>query len=197
MFGTPTSNSFAVNYVSVPASLRIGTDIHVLQSDLSDVEGTRSLAHYYTTPAAKTLAFGPMVGTPTITTVATTPYVRPRAQLASQAEYAGGVLVQWTHTTGETTGNIVAVLTTAGFVGGVPATWDVTVPDLSDAGYPAASGLQGTDYSWSASVISATSGVSLFGGAPPDGTTIITATRGSVEEFLPFVSHVRRLFGRK
>ena len=194
MFGTQVSNSQAVSYVSVPASLRLSSDKHVIFADLFDVDGSRSVQHYYTAPSAKTLAFGPMVPTPTITNVATSPYVRPRAQVASQAQYDGGVLVQFSRTTGTSSANIVAVLTTAGFTGGVPTTWDVSVPDMTAGGYSSGLALGGTDYNWSITAVSG-SGISLMGVPAADGTTILTATRGD-EEIL-FGLRARKTIGSK
>jgi hypothetical protein len=180
-FSTVVSGSLAVGYVSVPSPLRIASDLHLIDAFLSDADGTRTLQHYYAAPATKTFAFGPMIGTPTVSTVATSPYVMPRAQLASQPEYDGGLIVEWTQSTGDNSGKIVAVITTAAFTGGVPATWDVSVPNMSSAGYSPSWGLQGTGYRWSITAVSGAGTFSLNGAAPADGATLRTATRD--EEF--------------
>ena len=188
---TPVSGSLGVAYVSVPSSLRIASDLHQIEAVLSDADGTRTLEHYYATPATKTFAFGPMVGTPTVSTVATSPYVMPRAQLASQPEYDGGLIVEWIQSTGESSGRVVAVITTAAFTGGVPATWDVSVPNMSAAGYSPSWGLQGTDYRWSVTAISGAGTFSVTGAAPADGATLRSATRD--EEFFVELASPRKM----
>src|SRR5207248_1273324 len=86
-----TSNS--TTYLSLPAALVASTDLHALNAFASSTAGTRSVTQYYKTPASRTLTFGPMVNTATLTTVATTPYLRVRSDVVSQAEYSNAVAV--------------------------------------------------------------------------------------------------------
>lgn len=79
-----TESSFS--FLSVPASLRIDTDIHELMVSASNDGGWREIADYFKSPSNKTLTFGPMVGAPTISTVASSPVKRMKALIASQAE---------------------------------------------------------------------------------------------------------------
>ena len=172
-------------YLSLPSALRFQADQHILSADLTNIDGSRSIIHFYKTPGAKTLSFGPAVPTPTITTASSTPYVRPRTQVASQAEYPTALQVDFTESTGELSARVVSIITTAAFAGGLPQTWDVTMPDMSAAGFPSTSGLQTTDYNWNVTAHSTSTPGILVGGMPPDGTTHISATRGNVEEFGP------------
>lgn len=180
--GSSSSPTQAVNFISLPASLRIASDEHILTATTFDVDGVRTATHYYKTPAATNITFGPMVPEPVVTNTATSPYVRPRATLASQTAYPGAVLVQWTESSDESSARVVAVMTTAGFLGGTPQNWTIEVPDMSSANYDPSWGLQSTDYSWAVSVYSATGPTELLGQQlPADGTTVLSATRGSVE----------------
>jgi hypothetical protein len=177
------SSGSSFTYVSLPSNLRVATDQHILSAVASSVDGVLAVDHYYKTPGAKTLTFGPMVPMPTITTAASTPYVRPRTQVASQAEYPTAIQVDFTESTGEISSRIIGIITTAAFAGGLPQTWDVTMPDMSAAGFPSASGLQGTDYHWNVTAHSTSTPGILLGGTPPDGSTHTSATRTNIEEF--------------
>jgi hypothetical protein len=169
-----------VNYVSLPAALRVATDIHTISASASNSIATNTIVHSYKTPAAKTLTFGPVVNEPTITNATTTAVVRPRIQLVSQAEYPSAIVVQFGESVGQVS-RYVGVFTTAGFLGGTPSTWDITVPDMSSAGYNASWGLSTTGYNWSVSAYGAQGTTWPLGTAPVDGATIISGTRGKVD----------------
>jgi hypothetical protein len=184
-----TASSPSAPYASLPASLRIAADQHVMTATAVDADGDRSATFYYRTPAAKTLTFGPLVSAPTLTNASTTPYVRPRAQIASQAEYPGAVLAQWTETSqAQSTTRLVAVMTTAGFLGGTPATWTVEFPDMTSAHFDPSWGLQTTSYEWGITAFSTTATpTELLGPAREvDGTTVLSSSRSSGSSlFLP------------
>jgi len=165
----------------LPAQLRLSTDLHLLSALAFNVEGTHSISHYYKTPQPRTLIFGPPVSLPTFSLVATSPYGRPRAEIASQTEYPTAMLVEFTETVSATATRLVSVFTTAAFLGDTPAKWDITVPALTTAGYNTAAGLTSTSFLWS---ITAHSGdvASRLGGPGFDGATVMTASRsGQVE----------------
>jgi len=177
-----TSASPSGAYVSLPASLRISSDQHVLTARAVEADGDRSITYYYKSPAARTLTFGPLVSAPTLTNAATTPYVRPRAQIASQAEYPGAVLVQWSETSpAQSTTRLVAVMTTAGFLGGTPATWTVEFPDMSSANFNPSWGLQTTTYDWVLTAFSTTTAPTdlLSPQQGVDGTVVLSSSRSS------------------
>jgi hypothetical protein len=175
--GAPTQ---AVGYVSLPASLRIATDIHEISAAASNSIATNTIVHYYNAPSAKTLAFGPIVNEPTITNTTTSGIIRPRIQLVSQAEYPSATVVQLGEAVDQVS-RYVGIVTTAGFMGGTPATWDVTVPDMSTAGYQASWGLQTQTYNWSVAAYGSSGAGWPLGTVPVNGVTVISGTRGKVD----------------
>jgi hypothetical protein len=185
------TNSFSPGTVhpfqSIPPALTIAGDLHELDATASTTEGFREVTHYFRTAANKALTFGAPVGSPTVTTITSGPPKRMRAQLASQTDYPTGVAVTFSQSTncGETcfTVYVVGVLTTAAFLGGTPATWDVIIPDMSAAGYQASWGLQNnaTLVDWDVTAIGGNSSAVL--GAPIDGAIVVSATRSSASDF--------------
>jgi hypothetical protein len=96
---------------------------------------------------ARTMTLGPALNTPTVTSVATTPSVRMRLQIASQSQYAGGMEASYSQDAAAERG--VFVFMSSGYLGATPTTWDITMPDLSGASYLATYGLQtGTPVDW-------------------------------------------------
>jgi hypothetical protein len=178
--GPVDESTQAVNYVSLPASLRIASDMHVISASASTAEATQTIVHYYQAPSAKTLAFGPPVSEPTLTNATTSPIVRPRVQVAAPSAYRSALVIELGETSGDDT-RYVSILTTAGFLGGPPQAWDVTVPDMSSAGYDEAWGLATTTYNWSVTAYGTPDPVWPFGVQPADGTTIVSSTRGKIE----------------
>lgn len=173
-----TLASQAVGYVSLPASLRITTDMHVISASASNAATTQTIVHNYKTPGAKTLAFGPAIGEPEVSNVGTGSAVRPRVRLASQPSYPSALVADYGATVGQAS-RYISILTTAAFLGATPETWDVAVPDMSGAGFDPSWGLPTTSFSWSVSVYG-TAGTSWpFGVQSSDGTTIVSSTRAS------------------
>jgi hypothetical protein len=125
----------------IPTSLTATSDFHSLGIAASSSSGsaTRGAIAWYRNPGDKTVTLGAALPTPAVSTVATTPYVRLRATLTKQDEYNALVAFFFTQTTANVTRDW-AVWATAGYFGGIaPATWDLTMPDLSGvAGFPAA-----------------------------------------------------------
>jgi hypothetical protein len=171
---------YAFNYVTVPASLRVATDIHFLDVFASSASAQLGIVHVYKAPAAKTLSFGPPLGTPTITQVATSPYLRLRAQLTKQPEYPSGTSVLFGQNTGEGV-NLVHITTTEDFLGAA-STWDVTIPGFDSAsGYDPEWGISAAaEYFWSVMAFEADASL-LLGGPPADGATATYSIRGSGE----------------
>lgn len=186
------TNTFApadgpLDYFAVPTALRNSTDLHYLEvysaGDVSD----RLVLQWFDAPGPKTVTLGPAVPAPTITTVATSP-VRMKALVPTQSEYPTAAAVNFAQF--EQSGDdfdirFVQITTTAAFLGGaLPAAWDLTIPDLSGAGYQAAWGLKaGPQVEWQVDVLNAT-GVGIFGPAAVNGATIATASRYSPSFFV-------------
>ena len=189
----PTGSTQAVSYASLPASLRLATDIHILTASAYNTEGTLTLQAWYKTPSARTLAFGPMLSDPVITNSSITPVVRPRLQLAAQAEYPSAVEVSFGEPAGQAGSRYVSIVTTAGFVGGAPATWDLEVPDMSSADYDADWALHTTTYNWTASAYGINNSDGFFSRTLTDGTLVISATRARDEASGARLAAARRL----
>jgi hypothetical protein len=91
----------------------------------------RSTYSFFREATDRTVALGPDLSTPTVSIVAAAPYTRPRIQLARQAEY--GQMISFQLQSGLS--GAIFLSATAGYFGGNPATWDITVPDLTPAGF--------------------------------------------------------------
>jgi hypothetical protein len=185
------TNTFApadgpLDYYAVPAALRNSTDLHHLEvfsaGDVSD----RVVLQWFDAPGARTVTLGPVVTAPTITTVGTSP-VRMRALVPAQSEYPTAASVtfsQFEQSEDDFDIRFVQVTTTAAFLAGLPTAWDLTIPDLSGAGYQADWGLKiGPEVEWQVDVLNAT-GVSIFGPAVVNGAMIATASRYSPSFFV-------------
>lgn len=161
---------------SLPDGLRASGDLHMVAGAIWTSVGNRELRHFYATPVARSLAFGPMVNVPSVEPVATAPYLRVRARLASQPEYRSAASIEYIQPAGSLGSRYVRVIVTAGHVGQVPATWELEIPDMSAAGYQPSWGLQSQPYSWWAAAHDGTTGFTIH---PPraDGQTIATSSR--------------------
>lgn len=165
-------------YAAIPtAQLNAGElqEVVALASDAGNPNSDRSAGVYFTTVADRTIALGPSLNAPTVTKTVTGGIARPRVQLAGQAEYDRYISATYTQA-----GNRAAsVFATAAFFGGLPTTWDVTIPDLSTvAGWTAAWGLQdGTPINWD---VSASGGaITFLDPTISDGSTTRGATVSS------------------
>jgi hypothetical protein len=135
------SNGTQVAYASVPAAMRLADDVHSFSAlAVTGPAGLdrRSLRFWYRSPINRTVTLGPMLSVPTVSTVASPSNVRMQARLASQSEYPTAAAAEFYQDRGGT----VYVLTTAGYLGGRPPTWELTVPDFPGTGYSSAWGLQ-------------------------------------------------------
>src|SRR5690606_20751420 len=91
---------------------------------------TRSVRQLFGTLADRTVTFGPVPATPTVTFAGTAPYAQPRLQGAVQAEYNRHWSVGFTQTNAPF--RSAAIIMTEGYRGG-GGTVDLRVPDLSGA----------------------------------------------------------------
>ncbi|OLE67871.1 MAG: hypothetical protein AUG74_10425 [Bacteroidetes bacterium 13_1_20CM_4_60_6] len=170
-----------VAYYSVPNALARSTDLHTLSVVTSGVTGVRTVTQFYKTPINKTITLGAALNIPTVNTLATSPYLRPRAFVTSQSDYDTAVEVDFTQFLNQVS-RIVYVVTTRGFAGGTtPAVWEVTVPDFGNASYDASWGLQsGSDVGWVAHGYKGWLGDLLPQTTEPsEGVTRTSATRSS------------------
>jgi hypothetical protein len=177
VYATDGSTSTQTMY-SVPASSLVPGDISELYIDAFNSSSTvaHTMLTWFTTPSNRTETLGPLLTTPTVTVAATAPYVRERGQLPSQTAYptvARFVFLQ-------NPGKFVYLVVTAAHLGGVPATWDATVPDVS--------GVAGFNTTWMHSPGQTTAysaeaflapGSTFFGGLPTIGQSMKYAYRQS------------------
>lgn len=90
--------------------------------------GDRGLTYWQSTPADTAVLFGPLVGALTIDTI-TSAVLRPRARFASQAEYPNMAEALFSQTS-STAARSIQVVTSAAYLGGTPAQWELELPDL-------------------------------------------------------------------
>lgn len=169
------ATSGAVPYAAVPVTLLGMGDIQLLQAagNAAGVPGNiRTSGVYFRSAANQTLALGPVLNTPTITSAATAPYLRLQVQLATQSEYSRQVSAVFD----QDALNRNVTMTATGAYFGSPTTWDLTIPDFS--------GLAGWNNAWGLQDGGATTyGVTATGGVTPfldtsigDGSTARSAT---------------------
>ena len=145
-----TSASGAVPIGMMPlAKLNTG-ELQVLTTSghsASNSGAARTAGVYFHTPANQTIALGPLLSTPTVSKLVTAPTARPRMQLPVQAQYNRIVSALYEQSSPTRS---VSIEATAGYFGTAPATWDITVPDLSPvAGWlPAWGLLDGNPIDW-------------------------------------------------
>ena len=176
-------------FSAIPVAQQLTGDLHDLGVMASSGGSSFWMADaFFKTPGNKTLTLGSQLSTPTYTQLSTAPYVRYRAQLASQSEYGAMALFYFSQAS-----NSVGVIVTSGYMGTTPATWDVSMPDFASvSGWQNTWGLQSgvsTDraaqaYSNAASIVN--------DDPPPDGTTVTAAGRSDNTTSAGAAGHIRR-----
>lgn len=133
--GMPTAATVQ-SWPGIPTNRQEAGDLHALQVNslrsLTDVDDLRNVLVYFREATDRTIALGPSLNVPTITTVATAPYARFRAQLAPQPEYDRVWGLGYSQIAQGTTSRAVVMIATTDYLG-APATVDIVVPDLSGA----------------------------------------------------------------
>jgi hypothetical protein len=172
---TGLGSAGSTGFVAIPDSMLQPRDFHRVSifaapAGGNDFRVAQVLIHSANLSAPTSISFGPRVSGVAVTTIATAPYLRLRGQVASQTTYSGGAITEFDQ------GNrSVSVGVTAAYVGSVPATWSVDVPDLSAAGYDPAWGLKsGQSTSWQ---VEAAGGdiLPFIGGNPTANAQILVA----------------------
>lgn len=121
---------------SVPASQMQPGDLHELlveayQSDLLGFTYGRINVAYVGAIADRTETLAAVLSTPTVTTLASSPYLRLRGLLPVQAEYTAASQFGFFQDGGASADRLVFVAVTSAFLGAVPnANWDVAIPDF-------------------------------------------------------------------
>ena len=160
-------------YPGIPAAKQVSGDLHLLSIfATTGATSTRGQISYFTLAANRTVTLSPPLGAPTITTVASSPYLQLRLQLAKQAEYDDALTATFT----QTGHSAVLTATPAYFAAGF-TTWDVAIPDLSAIGFLPAWGLAAVATDWTLSGASYTGITPSLNVVPTDGAILQFATR--------------------
>lgn len=162
--------SGAQTLYGIPEPLTFPSDRHELSVFANGGSTYRGESHYYRNPANQAIALGPVLNNPALSTVATSPHLRLRTQLTSQAEYDSFIDVFYA----QGDNRVVVVTVTAGFTDGTPASWTATIPDLSGvSGFPASSALQsGMQTDWFVEAYGGNGGLRAFFQSPTDGAVL-------------------------
>lgn len=126
----------------VPAARQVAGEVHELFLDHYVPQNFvgRTLLSYYATPGDRTETLGAFVNSPTITALASSPYLRLRARVTSQADYQSAIRLLFYQELTVSDTRAVFVQASAAYLGGTPSTWDVSIPDFS--------GLSGFNNGW-------------------------------------------------
>ncbi len=131
---------------SIPSARQVSGDIHELYLG----QNQRAVTLFYRDARDRSLTVGPPASRPTFTTLATSPYVRLKVDIASQPEYDASVNLLF-----QQAGALVSIGATKEYFGGTPQTWSLTIPDLSGIeGFDGAAGLKPGRFDWSMGVTS-------------------------------------------
>jgi hypothetical protein len=125
----------AFTYSGVPST--DAGDRHAVQVITLEPDGVsfRTIDSYFRTAIDRTLAIGPLLLRPTVSSAGAAPYPRPRVQLPAQSAYGAAASAAFFQdfTSPDPRDREVDVTVTAGYLGGVPGEWDLIVPDMSSA----------------------------------------------------------------
>ena len=120
-------------FYAVPTAKQAAGDLHLLSASATVINGStltslRSSSIYFKNAVDQTLPLGATLLTPTFSTIATTPYLRPRVVLAQQADYNRFWLVSYSQSSGGVA-RTATISMTEGYLGS--AAFDHSMPDFS------------------------------------------------------------------
>ena len=161
-----------VPFPGLPDAVLQPGDLHVIEVTATPTTGSSAraaiLLRHSATFDLDTMTFGPTLNQPTVTSLGTSPYLRLRAQLASQTSYNMAAVAEFAQSA-----NSVSVAATANYANGTPANWVLDIPDLTAAGYDPTWGLKsGSSVDWEVTAASG-SVLPFFGATPVDGTSVV------------------------
>lgn len=166
---------------AIPGGNQATGDYHdVFITVTTTSQGVRGVERFFRVPGSHTLQVGPSLTSTNISTEGTTPYLRLRSRLPTQAEYPSASSVEFFQQS-QFAATRWTITATAGVFAGVLAPfWDLQLPDFSGApGWQNAWGLQpNVEYSWTTTSYGVRAEL-LFGAAPNDGELTQYALRMS------------------
>ncbi len=165
-----------------PSGSQAAGEVHVIDAVaaatfLATPTQTRHVIVATTSVSPKTVNFGPALAAPTVSVVATTPYVRLNLAHTLQSEYNKDMVVSFTQGTGASV-RTATVRTTGAYLNGATSL-AAQVPNLSSlAGYLATYGLQtGAATTWTLTATGWTNGSVIGGNYWVDGNAFLGATQ--------------------
>lgn len=166
--------------VALPAAVLAQGDYHdlIAVTVRASTGSSRGTERFFHNPANQTLSIGPELNIPTITTIATIPYVQLRAQLQAQTDYTTMLNVLFSQQN-QFAVKSVSFFVTASYFGGTPVTWDLVIPNFSGAvGWNDSWGLDAGAYDWQATAYFGRPDL-ILGARPNDGDVVDFATQMS------------------
>ena len=168
-------------FAAMPASLLAANEYHdlILLSVDPDDASVRGVENYFRAATTQTLALGPSLENPTVTTLLNTEYVRLRMTLPTQASYDDAVSVDYLQQQAVSV-TTVRMWATLGYLRQVVNQWVLDIPDLTGAqGWQDSWGLKtGFPVEWTVTGYGGSS-VLTMGAQPEDGEFIRYAIRQS------------------
>ncbi len=172
--------SASQTYYGMPADRMTSGDVHTAVAfaySPTASQGGRVGLLAFTSVGNRSITLGPALATPTVTTIASSPMPLWRARIPFQSEYASFAGANFY----QTFGGDITVIVSAAYLSSTPTQWDVSMPDLSAAGFSPIWGLNaGQTTNWNASAYGGATLRDLVGSIrPKDGTVLRAAATGS------------------
>lgn len=128
------TEAMSVSYGAVPTTSLIAGDLHALVALAEDASGLRGVVTYNRQAGARTLALGPVLAQPTITSLSTGPFARLQLLIPSQTPYQAFAYAEFLQGIDSTaTSRRVSILATADYFNGLPGAWMLATPDLAQS----------------------------------------------------------------
>lgn len=154
LFSSLPTGSVVTTYW-LPAARAVAGDLHNLYVEAFNLQAFTGRLQYqwHQTAADRSMTLSPTQNASTFSLVGTAPYVRFRGQVESQSAY--GSVARFVYFQ---PGKGTQVEMTSAYAGGLPTTWDVTLPDLTSA--------TGFQSSWMPSVTDTDAITQVYSGRP-------------------------------
>lgn len=122
---SPFTAGDTVTVPVIPAAFIKAGDLHRFDIQSAD----RGVTYWQAVPSDTAIVFGPPLGDVTLDTIMSSPMLQLRVRFPSQSAYGAMAEAAFDQTTTGLSRSI-EVITTAGFLNGTPAQWEIGIPDL-------------------------------------------------------------------